>query len=145
MANNHKKFSTLFLRKMRITIIIKYTTPSVERIKLKTLKTLRVSKNGEQPESSFFDDDCVNQYNHFGKGDGFLMKSNIHQQYDPEFLLLCIDPREMKAISTKRHCQEGSYQLYSILPNIESPQMSISSKTGNQILICSQFAVVLNN
>lgn len=78
MANKHTKFSTsLFLRKMQITIITKYTTHSVERIKLKTLMTPRVDKNVGQPESSSFDD-RVNQYKRLRKGDDFLIKSSIH-------------------------------------------------------------------
>lgn len=57
MANKHTQFSTsLFLRKIQIAIIIKYTTHLGERIKLKTLTTPRADKNAEQLESSFDDD-----------------------------------------------------------------------------------------
>lgn len=46
---------------MQITTIIKYPTHSLD---LKTVP--RIDKNVEQPESSSFDDNCVNEHN-FGK------------------------------------------------------------------------------
>lgn len=69
IANKYTKFSTsLYLGEMQMTTIIKHPTHSIEWIKLKTLTTARIDKNVRQAESSSFDDDCVNQYTHFGRG-----------------------------------------------------------------------------
>lgn len=97
---------------------IKFTIHSVEWIKLKILTTPRVGKNVWQPESSSFDNDCVNWYNHFGKGLTVSYKiKHIHNLWPSNPTYVYSPKRNENIISTKRYIQECSDQLYSSLTN----------------------------
>lgn len=142
MANKHTKFSTLlFLRKMQITIITKYTTHSVERIKL--------TKSWQECEATriiiFWWWPCESVQTH-EKRWWFSYKIKHTATVQPSNPTFVYWPkRSENVISTKRHVRECSYKLYSSSSNTESPQMSINSKIDNQILIDSYFAMVLGN
>ena len=96
---------------------IKFTIHSEEWIKLKILTTPRVGKNVGQPESSF-DNYCVNWYNHFGKGLTVSYKiKHTHNLWPSNPTSVYLPKRNENIISTKRHTQECSHQLYSSLTN----------------------------